>query len=94
MDVRTTRALAELDEQIARNPQHVTCDKYTVQDGDTFAPYGTRCTTCGHSPVDHSPVAEHSLFRRCTSRYSAQVRCEDFAGHDGQHAHSFFARYW
>jgi excisionase family DNA binding protein len=35
--------------------------------------------------------------RRCTSRHpmhSAQVRCEDVAGHDGNHHHSFYARYW
>jgi hypothetical protein len=32
--------------------------------------------------------------RRCTSRYTAQVRCEERIGHDGPHGHSFFARYW
>ena len=32
--------------------------------------------------------------KRCPSRYSLQVRCEDAAGHDGPHGHSFYARYW
>ena len=34
--------------------------------------------------------------RRCTARHPlhAEVRCEEPAGHSGQHAHSFYARYW
>lgn len=35
--------------------------------------------------------------RRCTARHpmhTAQVRCEDVAGHDGQHFHSFYLRAW
>jgi hypothetical protein len=34
---------------------------------------------------------------RCTARHPVhahQVRCELPAGHDGQHGHSFYARYW
>lgn len=35
--------------------------------------------------------------KRCTARHpmhSRQVRCEDTAGHPGEHHHSFYARYW
>jgi excisionase family DNA binding protein len=35
--------------------------------------------------------------RRCAARHpmhSAQVRCENEAGHPGPHGHSFYARYW
>ena len=44
---------------------------------------------------DPKPPKEPRV-RRCTARHPlhAEVRCEEPAGHSGQHAHSFYARYW
>lgn len=43
-------------------------------------------------------AAEHGRkVDRCTARHPShpkQVRCEDVAGHSGEHHHSFYARYW
>jgi excisionase family DNA binding protein len=47
--------------------------------------------------VDRYAAESGRKVRRCTSRYPGsprQVRCEDTAGHSGEHHHSFYARYW
>jgi excisionase family DNA binding protein len=51
------------------------------------------------SPAEVARYAAESgrKTRRCTSRYPGaprQVRCEDVAGHSGEHFHSFFMRHW
>jgi excisionase family DNA binding protein len=47
--------------------------------------------------VDRYAAESGRKVRRCTSRHpmhSAQVRCEDVAGHPGEHFHSFYMRAW
>jgi excisionase family DNA binding protein len=49
------------------------------------------------SEVDRYGREHGRRVHRCTARHplhSKQVRCEDEAGHPGEHHHSFFARYW
>jgi hypothetical protein len=45
-------------------------------------------------PRSNYSEATVSTVKRCTSRYSPQVRCELPTGHVERHGHSFYARYW